>query len=134
MAIIFILIVGILIAIIVSTLSSSVKKTSDTYLYEQAQLLAKGATEYAILAAQGNDYSANCLNHINMDYQNIYDINITFHYIGNGLPASCNVLANDIVTKESNGTVIIDTKVSLKESLQHDSTPITYFRRTLQKL
>ncbi len=133
-AIIFILISGLLISFIIGSLNTAVKKTSDTYLYEQAQLLAKSATEYAILAAQGHNYTNNCLNAININYQNTFDINITLSYIGNGLPTNCNILHNAIVTKESNGTVIVDTRVSLNKNLLQNNTPITYVRRTLQKL
>jgi len=133
-AIIFILLVGIILALTISSLTHATKSTTDTYFIEQEEALAKSATEYAILAAQGHNFATSCLNKINISFQNTYDINITIHYIGDGLPPSCNTLANSIATKESNGTAIIDTRVTLKPHIITDDTPITYFRRTIQKL
>ncbi|WP_201333515.1 hypothetical protein [Nitratiruptor sp. YY09-18] len=133
-AIIFIMLVGVILALTISSLTSATKNTTDTYFIEQEEALAKSATEYAILAAQGHNFATSCLNNINISFQNTYDINITIYYIGNGLPANCNIFANNIVTNESNGTAIIDTRVSLKPNIIQDSTPISYFRRTIQKL
>ncbi len=135
-AIIFITIVGALTVIILSSSSSTVKKSEDIYLYEQAKTLAKSATEYAILAIQGHNFSSSCLNEININYQNLFDINITIYYIGNDLPTTdCNILSNSLQTDESNGTAIIDTKVSLSPTaLQTNVNPITFTKRTLQKL
>ncbi len=135
-AIIFILLVGLLLAFAINSLTTSVKRTTDIYTIEQAQILAKSGTEYAILAAQGHNFTSGCLQHININYQNTYDINITIHYIGKGFPAGCGpyILSNSLQTKDSNGTAIIDTVVSLKPSLQTDETHISYARRTIQKL
>lgn len=137
-AIIFIFIVALLLYLALFSLSNATKKTTDLYLYEQAELLGKSAAEYAILAVQGHNFSNDCLNNININYQNTFDINITIFYIGKGLPNNCNILDNSLVTQESNGTAIIDVQVSLNPSLSSTNatslTPIRYVRRTIQKL
>ena len=134
-AIVFVLIISILLVYALSNITSSVKKTSEVYLYEQAQLLGRSGTEFAILAIQGHNPSTSCLNSINLNYNDIFDINITVYYLGSGLPTGCNTLSNSVKTAESNGTAVIDVKVSVQKSLiENGTTPITYFRRTLQKL
>ena len=135
-AIIFIVLIGILFAISFSLYSMSVQRTTDHYLYNQAQLLARSGVEYAILAVGGHDIAAsgNCINNIDLNYNNTYDINITIYYIGKGLPAGCNILDNTLKDSEDNGTAIIDVRVSLNPSLLEHNPPITYVRRTIQKL
>jgi len=132
-AIIFMLLIGLILGLTISMLSTNVGKTTQIYMAEQAKLLAKSATDYAILAASAHPNSS-CLNHIDFTYQNSFDINITISYIGSGLPSGCNILDNNLNYEESNKTLIVDTKVSLRPSLLQDSTPITYVRRTIQKL
>ncbi len=132
-AIIFILVISLILALSLSLMRDTTQKTTNRYLYEQAQLLARSATEYAVMAAQAQDIG-NCLRKIDMQYQNIYDINISLHYFGNGLPASCPILANDVGHKESNSSVLIDVWVHLKPNIAQEENPISYLRRTLQKL
>ena len=134
-AIIFILIIGVLLALTISLMSGTTTKTSNRYLYEQAQILAKSATEYAVMAVQGHNLTTNCLERIDMDYQNIFDINISIWYIGQNLPSGCgHILTDAVAYPESNASILIDTKVTLKPSLQNNDNPISYVRRTLQKL
>lgn len=138
-AIIFILLLSLVLALTLSLSSSTVQQTTNRYAYEQARILAKSATEYAILAIQSHDYTSGCLKSINMRYPNtpayLFDINITLHYIGSNLP--CNpseILVNDVKWNESNSSVLIDTRVSLNPALLKSSNPITYTKRTIQKL
>ncbi len=136
-AIVFILIIGVLFAFTLSLLASSTQRTSDHYLHNQAQMLARGAVEYAILATQGHDISTtnNCLNSININYNNTFDINVTIYYIGNGFPPGCTqVLSNTLQTDESNASAVIDVKVTLNPTVFSGNSPITYIRRTIQKL
>jgi type II secretory pathway pseudopilin PulG len=142
-ALVFMILVATLGALALSLSTSSVKQTSDLYLREQAELLALSATEYALLAISAHNFTANCLNTINSTYTQdgtttLFDINITLYYLGNGLPANCmkpsgqdaNISSN-IVTNDSNRTVIIDTIVSSANGIA--SEPIRYHRRTIQK-
>jgi type II secretory pathway pseudopilin PulG len=138
-ALVFMILVATLGALALSLSTSSVKQTSDLYLREQAELLALSATEYALLAISAHDFTANCLNTINSTYTQdgtttLFDINITLYYLGNGLPANCSTLTNNLTnidTNDSNRTVIIDTIVSSANGIT--SEPIRYHRRTIQK-
>ena len=137
-AIVFMILVATLGALAISLSNLSTKQTSDLYLREQAELLAQGATEYALLAISGHDFTANCLNTINSTYTQdgatiLFDISVTLYYLGNGLPANCSTLTNDLnntVTNDSNRTVIIDTFVTDRNL---STEPIRIHRRTIQK-
>ena len=117
-------------AFMISLTSTTAKQTTDIYASEQTKLLAKSATEFALLAISGHDNTQNCIENINLTYEKNYEVNMTLYYIGNSLPISnCQKLSDNISTPESNGTVIIDTYVTFKGS----SEPIRYHRRTIQK-
>ena len=135
-AVIFLVVIATLSMIALSLSTQSAKQTTDDYLKVQAELLAKSGTEFALLAMSGHDYSTNCLNSIDIKYpintaNYTHDINITIHYLGNGLPAGCNIYANNIATNDSNRTVIIDTIVTTNPSIATE--PIRLHRRTIQK-
>jgi len=130
LAIIVMIIIATLMALMISITSTTVKQTSDIYVSEQTKLLAKSATELALLAISGHNNNNNCIENMNFTYQTYYDVNISLYYIGNSLPCNpSHLLDNNISTSESNGTVIIDTYVTFKGS----SEPIRYHRRTIQK-
>ncbi len=139
MAIILIVILSTIMAISLALTQKTTKETTNLYLKEQAVLLAKGATELALLKISGYNRGAggntNCLSQVNAVYPNaatpIFDINTTIRYIGLNCKNGLNYIST-ITTPESNGTVLIDTTIT---SLPNVSiTPIRYFRRTLQKL
>ena len=141
-ALLFMILVATLGALALSLSNLSSKQTSDLYLREQAELLAQSATEYALLAISGHDFTANCLNTITSTYTDgattLFDINISLYYFGNGLPANCmkpngsiNAVSSNIDTKDSNLTVILDTIVSSASGIS--SEPIRIHRRTIQK-
>ncbi len=137
-AIVFIVLVATISMLALSLSSTTVKQTSDLYLKAQAELLLQSGTEFAILAISGHEINAtnnNCLNQINARFPDnaspIFDINMTIHYLGSGLPATCNILSNTVATADSNLTVIIDTTVSSVAGVTTE--PIRLHRRTLQK-
>ncbi|WP_331775851.1 type IV pilus modification PilV family protein [Sulfurospirillum sp. 1612] len=139
-AIIFLFVVATLSILALSMSTQSAKQTTDQYLKIEAELLAKSATEYALLAISGHEVNATngCLNHIDIKYPTsgtnyTHDVNITIQYIGDNLPASpkCTQLGTDIVTADSNRTVIIDTIVTTNPTVSLE--PIRIHRRTIQK-
>ena len=130
LAIVVMITIATLMAFMISLTSTTAKQTTDIYASEQTKLLAKSATEYALLAISGHENNVSCIENINLTYEKNYDINMTLYYIGNALPCNTSHLfANTISTPESNGTVIIDTFVTFNGS----SEPIRYHRRTIQK-
>lgn len=145
MAIFLMVLIGGMMAASISMSSTSTKKTENDYLHEQAQLLARSSTEYALLAISGHDPVANngCINTINMVYPNavnpMFDIRIDLQYIlfngGVAIPncAPMNGTGGVATTVQSNGTVMMDVVVS-DNALLNLSEPIRYHRRTIQKL
>lgn len=135
-AIAFLLITAILMAIMVNMTALTTKQAADTYVQEQAHLLAKSATEFTLLAISARDRTGgNCVTDINMAYPNaispFYNIRTSVTYIGLNCPVG-NTLVSSIQTPESNGTIIIDTYVSSTNTLGL-TEPINFHRRTMQK-
>ena len=126
MAIIFIVVLGTIGSIMMYFSSMTLKQTSDNYISTQGELYAKSATEFAIQALESRDYKNNkCINKIDIN-TTLYEINMTFHYFLTDC-SNCDGNCSVITTKESNGTVMINTYVKSKVD------NIKYFRQTLQK-
>jgi hypothetical protein len=160
---VFVMLVMMGISILVFNLSSRITTATLTqYQKEQAILLAKSYTEYAIMAAGANNSrSGKCVETIKGDVGNVilgtksegdvnggqgYRVEVNIGYIGNGL--TCNnkhVLSDDgtIVTqedgKELSPNIIVDVYVRYRGVNAHKNGKelppwITYHRRTIQKL
>lgn len=95
------------------------KAVGDKYLRAQAQLLAKSATEYAVMRIQGFN-AAGCLNQLNITVYNsggqiagneMFDISVSMNYSFRGaVPAgTCNVLAS---STGKDTTVLMDVTVT----------------------
>jgi Tfp pilus assembly protein PilX len=132
MAIAVIVIIATIMALSLALTTETSKRTVDLYLYEQTALHAKSATELALLEIAKRDPNTNCLNSYNTTLDDIYDVNITMRYIFTGTVGTCSKYF-DIVTPEQNGSVLMDTTVSVNNTTV-SSEPIRYFRRTIQKL
>ncbi len=142
MAIFFMILIATLLSYMLSSTTETAKRTTNAYVNEQAQLLAKSAAEYAILRVSGFSRAGNdCMNGFTAKYPDatnpIFDITVSISYIGFGPLADaggdCDIFIPDIQTPESNGTMLIDVYVQDNASLNL-SEPIRYHRRTLQKL
>lgn len=88
LAIIFILLVASIGALSMAISSSSAKTSVNLFIHEQAKLLADGAAEYAIMKVQQNDFTATCVDEIEINYPNedspTFKANISITYIGDG--------------------------------------------------
>ena len=88
LAIIFILLVASIGALSMSISSSSAKTSVNLFIHEQAKLLADGAAEYAIMKVQQNDFTATCVDEIEINYPNedspTFKANISITYIFDG--------------------------------------------------
>jgi len=132
MAVTVIVIVATIMALSLSLTTQTTKKTTDLYLYEQAVLLSKSATEYALLRIAQDGQCTHTSDLVNFtDPSGLYDIDITLQYIYTA-PSPCLIAETytTVVTEEQNGSVIMDVRVSTAVGTE----PITYFRRTIQKL
>jgi len=144
---IFIMMIMSAIGAVVMGLSGKVaKETTEQFQREQAMLLAKSYTEYAIMAVMSNDRNgtATCLQTINSD--NVinpeanggYQVRVQVAYISNGSGeiASCPTttkLTDAAVSTNSPLNIIIDVYIKYHD---FDSTSQwrTYHKRTLQKI
>lgn len=135
-AILFLVVISTISILALSLSTQSAKQTTDNYLKIQAELIAKSATEFALLAMSGHNYSLNCLETISIKYPETtnytHEANVSIMYIGNGL--TCNtshILDDNVTTTDSNRTVIIDTIVTTNPAITTE--PIRIHRRTIQK-
>ncbi|MFA6629106.1 MAG: type II secretion system protein [Sulfuricurvum sp.] len=138
MAIFLLIIIGSIMAVSLSMSGTTVARTTNDYLHEQALLLSSSATEYAVLAISGRDKN-NTLPVINAIYPNavnpMFDVTMNIRYIGD-CPRCANYYIDNLTstpTHEANTTVMIDVDVSSNPALNLNE-PIRYHRRTLQKL
>ena len=124
-AIAFVVVLGTIAGLMMFFSTITIKETEDNYMSLQSQLYARSATEFAIQALESRDFQNDgCINKIDIN-TSLYDINLTFHYFLTNCPSDCN--CSIITTKESNGTVLINTYVKSKFS------EVRFFRQTLQK-
>ena len=128
MAITILVIISGILAVSLSLSTQTHKKSTDIYLYEQAILLSKSAAEYALLQISQNG----CINTLAFTHDSIYNINITMKYIYTEA-SSCDDYFT-ISTPEQNGSVLMDITVSVPTSKNVTTEPITYFRRSVEKL
>ncbi len=156
-AIVVLMMMASIAALVFNTAGKITKETTSQYRKEQAMLLSKSYTEFAVLAIQGHNMSTNgCLktitgiiNYTGLDATNNanasnngegYNVRVTLRYIG--LPGSVTCSVNSASTSGS-VSAIVDTYVRYRdpdnpasaESSTWSNVPwITYHRRTLQKL
>ena len=135
-------------ALIMGTAGKIVKETTAQYQKEQAVLLAKSYTEFAIMTVMSNDRNTtgNCIRDINADVDSPnngqgYRVRVRISFIGHaaevGSCAATRTFSNTIVTEESPLNIIVDAYVEYKDINHPDinNAPwITYHRRTLQKI
>jgi len=134
MAIGVIVIIGTIMALSISMTSQTSKRTKDLYIYEQAVLYSKSATEYALLRISRDNNSTNPCTFLGTNFmKDYYNINIIARYVYTSIPAGCPANTIVVTTPDQNGSVILDVAVSVTDT-SITSEPIRYFRRTLQKL
>jgi hypothetical protein len=136
-AIFVIVIMASLGALILNLSGKMVKETTTRYFREQAMLLAKSYTEYAIMAVTANDQNrSSCLNDIN-GTMGIFSVDVNLSYIGNAslVDGNCRVPTNWQVSDEKTPlSVLIDVFVRYPDPDHPDGMEMTYHRRTLQKI
>ncbi len=125
-------------ALVLGTAGKIIKETTSQYQKEQAVLLAKSYTELAIMAVSANSNRAgNCLDTINGSFADGggYTITTNISYIGSAIVNTCtNVLSSTVTTAESSLNIVVDIYVRYTDLDNPTGYPITYHRRTLQKI
>ncbi len=146
MAIMVIVVLATIMALMLQMTATTSKQTLNDYLHEQAILLTRSATEYALLRISGTNRALGCLTTLNTTYAPsgpaLYDINMSWQYIGlsagNGnnecTPAQSYILNANVNDADSKGSIILDVIVTARADQNLTTEPIRYHRRTLQKL
>lgn len=134
MALTVIVAMATIMALSLSLMSQTAKKTADSYLYEQSVLLSKSATEYALLQIADNRPCTNINTTFTQDAFYVIDISVQYIY-NTAAPCIANggTLYATVDTPEQNGSALMDVTVSVTDPTVV-SEPIRYFRRTIQKL
>ena len=146
-AIFVIIIMASITALIMNVTGKTVKATTQQYQDEQARLLARSYTELGIMYALYYDRTStpDCLETITDSFKG-YDIRVEFHYIGNStiLNGCGRTLAkvaptDGTWTSSSTGfektlSLVLDTYISYSDLDDSLNRPITYHRRSIQKL
>jgi len=124
--------------------SSIAKEGGIQYQQEQARLLARSYTEYAVLAISGNNRNTTCIDEIEADIGSPitgqgYKIKINITYIGNNkYTSTCSHKAFTLAdTDEDTLSVILDVYVKYKDSLHPfilNAPWQVYHKRSLQKI
>ena len=138
--------------LVMSLSAKSIQNTTAQYQREQAILLSKSYTEYAIMAVMANDrnnlYSTgnSCIETINSTVGTKgsdingegYRVRTFISYIGDASVNGCaRVISNRVKAIKSKLNIIVDVYVDYKDLNSPDipaSQWITYHRRTLQKI
>ena len=135
---IFVIVLMATVAAFIMNLSGKmVKGTTAQFQREQAVLLAKSYTEYAILAVTANEHnSSNCLNNISGSYQD-YRVRVNISYIANTAEDISNCsrrLSESVSTADSPLNIIVDVFATYPDYDHPDDLNMTYHRRSLQKI
>ncbi|MBR8464385.1 type II secretion system protein [Campylobacter sp. faydin G-24] len=132
-AIFFMILVSALSILALSFANFTSRQSGEIYLREQAELLAQGATEVAMLKAFKHDFNSGCLKYISGKFTND-DVNILLNYEVYikffGDIAACR--GEKIQTPQSVGTMMIDVFVYSPDT--NATNKISFHKRTLQKL
>ena len=132
-------------AFVLNMSGKMVQETSAQYQREQAAILARSYSEYAIMAVTANEQNlSTCLDNIKGKVFETemggyaYNVEVNISYIGNDIHSNCVKLnKSDINTKKSPLTIVVDTFVRYVDSVYPDPSvapKTTYHRRTLQKI
>ena len=136
MAIFFMVIMATLMLYMLNASAETTERTTNEYVNEQGQLLAKSAVEYALLRVSGHNRAAGCLDGFTATFPEgtpLFNITVNIAYHGLGNTCTGNGTVGAINTAESVGTMLIDVYVESSSTLKLNET-VRYHRRTLQKL
>ena len=137
MAITVIIIMSTVAILVLSLTARTARATTAQYQKEQAFLLAKSYTEYAVMAIGSNDRGSSCIQTISAsNVYGGYDVEVDVGYIGsaNEIPSGCGTSMADNNMSTDQLHVILDTYVRYKDPDNSTNRMITYHKRTLQKI
>ena len=146
-AIVVIVVMAVIAAYVTTTAGKTIKLTTDQYRNEQAMLLAKSYTEYAIMAVSADARAGNCLRDINANVsggtgtnanpQTGYGVQIRIFYIGSnatiGNCAANRRLNSTVVNPDTPLNIIVDAYIQYRD-VNDLAKVLSYHKRSLQKI
>ena len=135
-AIFFIILISTIALTSLSIATMSAREAPNILLNQQAELLARSATEYAIMNIQQNDYNKGCpdsVKEINLNYPSkspIFNVKVQIYYLNSALPCDKNVISHTALTDNDKFASIIDVHVASVGNIGY--APIKFSLRTLQ--
>jgi hypothetical protein len=121
----------------ISYSTENAQQVTNDYLQEQAELLAYGATEYAMLRISANAPSS-CPTSYSLVSNNLFVIRTNISYVWAGAaPAGCASTLALVQAPQQNGTALVDVTVEINATKRAELglyDAIRFHRRTLQKL
>ncbi len=130
--IVMVLVAGIMTLALTLT-TETTKRTSDVYLYEQAQLLAKSAVELTLLDIAKNRCVDSFEPSFDDDIDSMFDVNVKVSYVySSGVLEDCSSRFAEVTSSVQAGSVLMDITVQTKDGVATE--PIRFFRRVMQKL
>ncbi len=136
-AIFFIILISTIALTSLSIATMSAREAPNILLNQQAELLARSATEYAIMNIQQNDYNKSCpdsVKEIKLNYPSkspIFNVKVQIYYLNSALPCGDNVISSSTALADNYKLAsIIDVHVDSVGNI--GSAPIKFSRRTLQ--
>jgi hypothetical protein len=133
MAISVIVVVATLLALSLSLTTLTTKSSVDLYVYEQANLLARSAGEYAKLKIGTENNATDRCDYTSENFtENVYyNININVSYIYDTATSTCGTVS--LVQTDSFGVAQIDVTVEVDDDTI-STEPIRIFKRKLVEL
>ncbi|CZE47145.1 type IV pilus modification PilV family protein [Campylobacter geochelonis] len=147
MAMFFIVILATLGMLALSLSTQTAKQSTDIYLREQAELLARSATEFAVMAMQAHSYTParsngeHCLETVDITYPTadnpLFKGRVQIYYLNPLLGCRAARTIGDRNLTAATTTSITDNiamlDVTIQSTEEAGSEPIRYFRRTIQR-
>jgi len=134
MAIAVIVIISTILALALSLSTQTSKSTVNIYLYEQSNLLARSALEYAKLKVGLENNSTNRCGYTGegpFTEAGFYNISINVDYIYNSATATCGTV--DLTQDTDFGAALIDVVIEVNDP-SVTSEPIRIFKRKLVEI
>ena len=140
-AAVIVAIISVVGAMVLSVSVTSSKRATDDYLRNQAEMLARSATEFAIMRLQGFvSVNGDCLERLDIN-ATPFDVNVTFGYILNSPKSNCmSVLSSNSTNADDYAVidVVVKERVSGNPNKEFDPASIskesvTVHKRTLQR-
>ena len=140
-ATVIVAIISVVGAMVLSVSATSSKRATDDYLRNQAEMLARSATEFAIMRLHGFvSVNGDCLERLDIN-ATPFDVNVTFGYILNSPKSNCmSVLSSNSTNADDYAVidVVVKERVSGNPNKEFDPASIskesvTVHKRTLQR-